>query len=90
MGPPALLMKGCSPFGEPAKRPEETRRGYIAATRAADVHDIRPLLDFARSSAALPALGLPGAPQKIFLGPHAHFGTSPPIKRLEGQIGLPR
>lgn len=29
--------------------PEETRRRYIAALRAADTHDIRPLLDFARS-----------------------------------------
>jgi Fic-DOC domain mobile mystery protein B len=29
--------------------PEETRRRYIAALRAADAHDIRPLLDFARS-----------------------------------------
>lgn len=29
--------------------PEETRRRYIAALRAADAHAIRPLLDFARS-----------------------------------------
>jgi len=29
--------------------PEETRRRYIAALRAADAHDIRPLLEFARS-----------------------------------------
>lgn len=29
--------------------PEETRRRYIAALRAADAHDIHPLLDFARS-----------------------------------------
>jgi Fic-DOC domain mobile mystery protein B len=29
--------------------PEETKRRYIAALRAADAHDIRPLLDFARS-----------------------------------------
>lgn len=28
---------------------EETRRRYIAALRAADAHDIRPLLEFARS-----------------------------------------
>jgi Fic-DOC domain mobile mystery protein B len=29
--------------------PEQTKRRYIAALRAADAHDIRPLLDFARS-----------------------------------------
>lgn len=45
----ALGQERFSWGGESLVKPKETRRRYVAALRAADNHDLGPLIDFARS-----------------------------------------
>jgi fido (protein-threonine AMPylation protein) len=70
----ALLVRrfGVPPFswgGRSLRETSELRTGYIAALRAADNHDIGPLLAFARS-------------QGVIEGPEGAFGSRGRRNRL--------